>query len=369
MARGKSGKKSGKLALKLALVLALVASFGAFLAAVGVIQNLASAVPSRDADIVHRTWLIAVGVAVVVGVVAGVVAWMLGGQLGSRITDLGLAVAKLGRGSAEVRVRFSGDDEIAALGRSIQYLATDLQQLLQEQDKAGAIVSMDPLVHQLRDKTLPQGFAAVAGFEIDGALSAGSRGGLDYFDLVTGDGGTMLYLVSGEGTGALAVVACRMARDELRRALQQGVSPRKALAHTNKVLHQQLPKGVCAKATVLQLEADQAKLYQAGARAPLLFCSRGDVLELAAEGIALGLDDGPVFEKSLRPQELQLAPGMRLLLVNEAALRLQPLLDLIKLHSPKHTAMFMNMVLGNLEQDAGSEGLREDVVLVTAKKV
>lgn len=369
MARGKSGKKSGKLALKLALVSALVAAFGAFIVAVGVIQNLGAAISSRDADVVHRGWLIAVGLALVVGTVAAVVAWVQGGQLGARVTDLGLAVAKLGRGSAEVRVREAGNDEIGALGRSIQYLATDLQQLLQEQDKAGAIVTMDPMVRQLRDKTLPSGFPSVPGFEIDGALSAGSRGGLDYFDAVSGEAGTVLYLVSGEGSGALSVVACRMARDELRRALQQGALPRKALAHANKVLHQQLPKGVCAKATLLQLDADVAKLYQAGARAPMLICTRGEVLELAAEGIALGLDDGPVFEKSLRPQEVQLAPGLRLLLVNEAALRLQALLDLVQQHSPKHTAMFMNMVLGNLEQDTGTEGLREDVVVVTAKKV
>lgn len=369
MARGKSGsRKSGKLAWKLALVSAGVAAAGGMMVAVGVIQNLASAIPARNDDVVSRGWLIALGLAVVAGAIAALAAWVLGGQLGGRITDLGLAVSKLGRGSAEVRVRTSGDDEIGALGRSLQYLATDLQQLLQEQDKAGAVVTMDPLVRQLRDKTLPQGFAALPGFEIDGALSAGSRGGLDYFDVVAGEGGAVLYVVSGEGAGALSVVACRMARDELRRALQQAAAPRKALAHTNKVLHQQLPKGVCAKATLLQLGDGGAKLYQAGARAPMLICTRGEVLELAAEGIALGLDDGPVFEKALRPQEMQLAAGTRLLLVNEAALRQQSLLDLVRQHSPKHTAMFVNMVLGNLEQDAGADGLREDVLLLTAKK-
>jgi hypothetical protein len=30
--------------------------------------------------------------------------------------------------------------------------------------------------------------------------------------------------------------------------------------------------------------------------------------------------------------------------------------------------MFMNMVLGQLEQDAGEDGLREDLLLLTAKK-
>ncbi len=41
--------------------------------------------------------------------------------------------------------------------------------------------------------------------------------------------------------------------------------------------------------------------------------------------------------------------------------------DLLRQHSPRHTNMFMNMVLGSIEQDAGEDGLREDVVILTAK--
>jgi hypothetical protein len=174
--------------------------------------------------------------------------------------------------------------------------------------------------------------------------------------------------VSAEGSGALAVHACKLARDELHRALLQGASPRKALAHTNKVCKSNLPTGVCAKATLLQITPEGCKLYQAGARTPLLICQRGDVLELNAEGIAIGLDDGPVFEKALRPQEIAMSPGTRLVLGNDALLRSEGLLDLLRTHSPRHTRMFMNVVLGTLEQDAGEDGLREDVVLVTVKK-
>ena len=134
------------------------------------------------------------------------------------------------------------------------------------------------------------------------------------------------------------------------------------------MLQQALPAGVCAKATLLQLSVDGAKLYQAGARSPLLVCQRGELRELAAEGLALGLDDGPVFEKSLRPQEFALTPGTRLLLVNEAALRTQSFQERVLEHTSRHTAMFMNMLLGGIEEDAGSDGLREDVLVITAKR-
>lgn len=369
MAR-KGSKSSGKLALHLALGSAVVGVLGGLLVAIAVVQNLSS---SADAESVSRAWLIGFGMVGLGAVLCAVGGWVLGGRIASRITEIGLAVSKLGRGGSEVKVRVGGTDEVAALGKSVQYLATDLAELLksQEQTGGGAHVSMDPLVKQLRDKTVPNGLPPVPGYEVDGALANGSRGGLDYFDAVPNQGeepGAVLYLVSGEGHGALAVYACRQARDELHRALLAGANPRKALAHTNKVLKTNLPSGCCAKATLLQVTADGAKLYQAGVRSPLLICQRGEVLELNAEGIALGLDDGPVFEKSLRPQEITMSPGTRLVLGNDAMHRSEGLLDLLRQHSPRHTNMFMNVVVGGLEQDAGADGLREDLILMTVKK-
>ena len=283
-----------------------------------------------------------------------------------------ILLSKLGRGGSEVRVRVSGNDEVAKLGHSVQYLATDLAALLSSQDEAGgAPVSMDPLVKQLRDKTVPQSPPRVPGFEVDAALSDGSRGGLDYFDIVVNpedETQAVAYVVTAEGQGALAVYACRLARDEIQRALAQGAAPRRALAHTNKVMKKHLPAGACAVATLLLMNSEGCKLYQAGARTPLMICQRGEVLELNAEGIALGLDDGPVFEKSLRPQPIEMSPGVRLVFGNEALLRAEGILELLPQHSPRHTNMFMNMILGGIEQDAGSDGLREDVVLITVKK-
>lgn len=370
MAR-KGSRQSGRLARNLALGTAAAGLVGGLLLTAALVQNLGGAI--ADADVVRRGWAIGLGFAALVGALAGVAGWVLGGRISSRLTDVGLAVSRLGRGGSEVRVRISGDDEVAALGRAVQYVANDLAALLRDQQQTGSglHVSMDPQVKQLRDRTVPQHLPEVAGYEVDGALAGGSRGGLDYFDLVATAGEApqhVAYVVSAEGHGALAVHACRLARDELHRALLAGATPRKALAHTNKVCKAHLPSGCCAKATLLQIGPDGAKLYQAGARTPILICQRGEVLELNAEGIAIGLDDGPVFEKSLRPQEIAMSPGTRLVLGNDALLRSEGLLDLLRQHSPRHTRMFMNVVLGGLEQDAGADGLREDIVLITVKK-
>ena len=360
--------KSGALALKLGLVCSIAAAVVCLIAVAGTHRTLSSGISIEDADILTQGWTIGLILALICGVVVGLVAYFQGAGIASRITELGLGVAKLGRGT-DVRMRFTGNDEISALGKALQYLSADLAAIASEAEQGGGVgASMDPLVRELRDRTLPERFPDVEGYEIDGALSDGSRGGMDYFDCVAGDDGAVLFLVSSEGAGTMAALAARMARDEILRALKVKPNARKALAHTNRVLHKTLPKGACAAACLLSLQADEVKLYQAGFRPPLLVCAAGRVTEVHAEGLALGLDDGPVFEKGLRSTAVPVSQGVRLVVANDAAHRLEEFDDLIAEHSPKHTAPFMNMVLGALESQAGEAGLREDAVLLTAKR-
>ena len=349
----RGGRRTGRVALRMALVCGLVGALG------GVLLVVLMGPDDR------KQWLFGGLMALVVGAFVAFVAWIQGGGIGSRLTDLGLAVSKLGRGGTEVRVRVAGNDEVTALGRAVQYLATDLSAMFGEMEKArGASASMDPAVRELRDKALtaPVG---IDGWEVDGAIGNGTRGGLDYFGAQNG----IAWVVSAEGASAISVVAARMARDEIVRAIEAGANARKALAHANKVLFQRLPRGACAKASLVEIAADGAKLYQAGYRAPVWICRAGDVLELAAEGLALGLDDGPVFEKGLRSEKLEITAGVRLVQTNEAGVRMQDLLDLVRTHSPKHTAAFMSLVLGTIEGGGGADGLREDVLLLTCKRM
>ena len=349
----RKGRSTGKLGLRLALTCGGAAIIGSMLVVV--------AMGPQDA----RQWGFGSLVALVVGAVVAVLAWVQGSSIGSRVTDLGLAVSKLNRGTSEVRVRVSGNDEVTALGRAVQFLAGDLAAMAEELEKSGgAQATLDPQVREMRDRTLGEPPAQVEGYEIDGTIAPGSRGGLDYFGSV----GNVAYVVSGEGAGPMSVLACRVARDELVRALEQNVSARKALAHTNRVMHKRLARGVCAKASLLEVHPDEIKLYQAGFRSPLWICRAGEVLELSAEGLALGLDEGPVFEKGLRPESIAMQPGVRLVQTNDAGVRSQDLLDLVAAHSKKHTMPFMNLVIGTLEQDSGEGGLREDVLLLTVKR-
>ncbi|MEO0479776.1 MAG: SpoIIE family protein phosphatase [Planctomycetota bacterium] len=347
----RSGSGGQKLALKLGMV-AGIATFGFVVGAVAL---------SKPAD--SQAWLGGLALALVGGAVGFFVVQSQAGQVAGRVTDLRLAVSKLGRGQAEVRVRVQGQDEVGQLGRSIQHLASDLTALFHEMDQGrGAAATTDPLVREMRDKTLEAQVPEPNGYEADFAIAAGTRGGVDF----VGGAGNTVFVMSAEGGHAMSVVAVRLAYDEMIRALESGASARKALSHTNRVLHKKLAESVCAKASVIEMNDGEAKLYQAGYRAPLWILQAGEALEIEGEGLALGLDEGPVFEKGLRPQPIPMSPGVRLVQSNEAGVRSQELLDLVTQHSPKHTMPFMNLVLGQLDAES-EDGLREDTVLLTVK--
>ncbi len=370
MARATS--RRGKLALRFCLIGGGCTVLAGLLLTLVMVQTLGGAVSNdnrAERELLSRAWILGPAFSVIAGIAIGGVCYALANGIASRLTDLSLAVNKLGRGAAVVKVRVAGADEVTSLGTSIQYLASDLSSMFAEQEKAGTLqAGFDPQVRVLRDRALPQGLDAVEGFEVDAALASGSRGGLDYFGSVSKDGVAVLYLVSAEGAGALSIYACRMARDELHRALEAGANARKALAHTNRVLHRVLPPSVCAKATLLELGADEVKLYQAGTHTPALLCAAGEVQDVVAEGLALGLDEGAVFEKQVRPTRISVAQGVRVVLINEGGHRHEGLRALVQEHSPKNTGAFMNMVLGAIEAEAGTDGLREEIALVTAKR-
>ncbi|HLU38651.1 MAG TPA: hypothetical protein VK081_04650, partial [Planctomycetota bacterium] len=132
MARARS--RRGKLALQLGLIGGGTALFPALVVALVVVQTLGGAVDKpAERDLLARAWILGPALAAIAGIVVGIVCFALGNGIASRLTDLGLAVNKLGRGAGTVKVRVSGNDEVTSLGTSIQYLANDLAAMFADQ--------------------------------------------------------------------------------------------------------------------------------------------------------------------------------------------------------------------------------------------
>jgi len=111
-----------------------------------------------------------------------------------------------------------------------------------------------------------------------------------------------------------------IARSYLRVELSRGDDPAQAFARANREIARDVRRGMYISALYVLLDpaAGVATVVCAGHKLPLVRLQAGDgqVRTVQPEGIALGLDKGPVFERSLQAVDVAVNKGDRLVLAN-----------------------------------------------------
>ena len=97
-----------------------------------------------------------------------------------------------------------------------------------------------------------------------------------------------------------------------------------------------------------------------------------------ADGIALGFDKGPVFDKSLKEVEFEIHPGDRLVLNTPGVFTIKNLEGVelstlgfakaINKHATKNSDAFVNLVVNMLDFYAGKDVEDTDIAFVTVRR-
>ncbi len=145
----------------------------------------------------------------------------------------------------------------------------------------------------------------------------------DFFPIGTAHVGIVIADVCGKGIAAALITA--MCRSVLRSHARGLLSPASVLGAVNRSLFPEIREDMFITAAYLVAASDGSSLAlaRAGHTAPLLWRQRtGKVEEIAAPGLAIGVDRGDVFERVTRDVTVPLESGDVLLLytdgVNEA---------------------------------------------------
>ncbi len=160
---------------------------------------------------------------------------------------------------------------------------------------------------------LPQGEPVVPGYRISGTNVPARIISGDYYDhLDLGDGrhGVVIADVSGKGVAAGLLMA--MCRSVLRSMARGYDSPADALAQVNRQLFPDIREDMFISLFYAVIEGDGGtiKLARAGHDPALLYrAAERSVTLLKPPGLALGIDEGDVFERVTKVQEIQMHPG------------------------------------------------------------
>lgn len=160
---------------------------------------------------------------------------------------------------------------------------------------------------------LPQGEPVVPGYRVSGTNVPARIISGDYYDhLDLGDGrhGVVIADVSGKGVAAGLLMA--MCRSVLRSMAGGYDSPADTLAQVNRQLFPDIREDMFISLFYAVIEGDGGKilLARAGHDPALLYrAAERTVTLLKPPGLALGIDEGDVFERVTKVQEIQMVPG------------------------------------------------------------
>jgi len=309
-------------------------------------------------------------------------AWMVAGKVASPLSALVQAVSRINRGNLHYRSTIRSRDEVGQLAKAIEAMTEGLR----EAEEAGERLSEhEEEVRSLSELSMafqPERLPTVEGFEVDSVHQSGSRGVAGFYDAVPlSDGRLALVVATTSGKGALGAQLAGMTRSYLHACLDRGAEAGEALRATNRNLALGMRKGmhVTAQVAVLDPSASRATVHIAGHRAPFYACRGGDISVVHGEGLALGLDKGPVFDKRLEEVVVEMPPGTRIVLTTTGTYELENdsgerftvenFQELVRKHAPKNTGAFLNLVLGSLDVFLGECEREYDATLVTAKRM
>jgi len=220
---------------------------------------------------------------------------------------------------ADGSVRWVDDHTVVrfdAAGRVTHHegLITDITPRKDAEDRERALRERDlrlagEVQHQLR----PHVFPDIGEVEIEALSQASLHIGGDYYDVLPVDArrwGFVIADVAGKGpAAALMMAACRAT---LRLCAAGEPSAGSVVRRVNRALHGDMPRGMFISLFygILDLDTNRLTYVRAGHEPALLLRAGGAPLELlSAGGLALGFDEGPVFDTMLEEASIDLGPG------------------------------------------------------------
>ncbi len=313
---------------------------------------------------------------------AAVAAWVAS-RVTSPIQDIIQDVRQIARGDLKHRTRVRGPGEVEVLARALDRMSVDLEDAQESEIELSVREREMELAGEVREALLPLSTPELPGYDIASAHLSSLRSGGDFYEFIERDDGRMGLLVcdvSGQGVPAALVGAT--ARAYLRTGLSDEADVEEVLGGINRFLRNDVRRGMFVTALFCSIDVERqtASIACAGHKVPLVRYSAADKkLRLVhPEGIALGLDPGPVFERTLKLQEIPLEPGDRLLLCNSGPLRVaseggeelgeKRFFRSVLRHAEKDSIAFVRGIRKDLETFAGGKDFPADIALITLSR-
>jgi sigma-B regulation protein RsbU (phosphoserine phosphatase) len=264
-------------------------------------------------------------VAIIAMIIGSAGAYMLAALILKPIKVLVHDAEVLGRGDLDHHIQVTTHDEVGTLASTLDSTRVKLKDAQEKLVASERLARELEIAREIQMALLPKETPVMERVEVGALYRAAAQVGGDLYDFfwVSEDElGIVVADVSGKGvpgsmvmTMAKAVIRAKAVKsDAPLHTLPSGLGgePSSVIRKTNQMLYKDIKKGmfITANYGILNVSSLQFKFVSAGHNDTLVYNSHtGELREYNPKGIALGLDQGNVFDAILQELKLSLSSG------------------------------------------------------------
>ena len=323
------------------------------------------------------------GVVLSIAIVIGVANW-LAGNITHPVELLVRDMKAVAQGHLDHETKPHSTDEIGVLANEFNRMTHNLkaaQSALVEQEKAEYELS---LAREVQRQLLPANSPEIPGYQCASYYLGAKAVSGDYFDFIDlGDGvwGFIIADVSGKGIPGSMVMAVTRTIVRLT-AMQNGNRAHETLKTTNRLIAKQIKRGMFVTSfyAVLDTRTGQLTYACAGHNPMIIYRGAKRSYELAAgKGIALGFNEGPIFDKTIELHQTVLNRGDGIVLYTDGfpeAMNSKneefgddEFYALVPKYAQGDVHILINGLVGEIAKHRGDAEQSDDLTLLTVRRI
>lgn len=292
---------------------------------------------------------------------------------------------QIGRGRLDLRVHTAGTGEIGFAQKTAERMVRNLTliQTTGSGDLDEALEKELDTASQIHGSLRPSDPPRVPGYELETLFKPGRDIGGDYYDYIELDAKRIALLIadcSESLRGVPAAMIMAMTRAYLKTAIDPETGPSTWLKAVNRRLARDLKSGmaVTALAVVVDTSTHEAWAASAGHR-PIVIWRQGKTATVNPNGIALGLDIGPVFDQTIEEKKFSFQKNDRIVLYTDGVISAENdgqesygetrFLESIRRQGGMNSAAFVNFVAGGVDKFLDGTEQNDDITICTLKRM
>ena len=328
-------------------------------------------------EVLYFTGMVSIG-AVIIGIIIAV---LIATNITKPIKTLVRDMQIVSQGKLRHRTTQSSRDEVGLLAHNFNKMTADLEKAHKAEVQQQKMNADLKAARDIQERLLPKKVPRLPSYDMKEFYRPSRDVGGDYYDTIVVDKNHLGLLVADvSGKGVQGGLVMTIVRTIINIFARKNLSTADVLRTTNQILAKELKPGMFVTAfyLLLHVRSGTMTLSSAGHNDLIIYRkAKGDIELINPKGIALGLDKGKIFERTVREEKVKLYNGDRVLLYTDGVVEAmnsrkeefgdEQLYNFVRENAELNSSDFVELLVSTLDKHKGKAEQHDDITIFTFK--